>query len=29
VIMANCKGDALTASSRDLLPRAFTGKWLE
>ena len=26
VIMANCKGDALTASARDLLPQAFTGR---
>lgn len=29
VIMANCKGDALTATARDLLPRAFTGRCLE
>ena len=29
VIMANCKGDALTACARDLLPRAFTGRCLD
>jgi cytidine deaminase len=29
VIMANCKGDALTACARDLLPRAFTSRCLD
>ena len=29
VIMANCKGDAITATARDLLPRAFTGRCME